>query len=332
MNSPGCFGAASVFRRDSGICRACRSFDPCAAESLKRLKAISHLVNVEDLLKEHDAAKIELAIRMKARLSSHEPQAAPPVILIDNNLTSYDEELSPTRDKLTEAPATLLSDDADDAPSAVAIADSERLVEAEDPLITTLKVNDNPVPPRFRNVTESLPFQINSADYSPAETHALRRRQMDDLVYLSKQSRSYSVHPKYEGIFTPGGGLNRPLAVTFVEDKAWNTEGKATELLKLSPFEQLQCCTLASKKINDKWRNSIKHADAVEKKLNALVDQDQQFGQHVPEFTKLAQAIYLCEGWDSKWLPLILGWLTGKRPISRQAIQAKMKRLKHRLA
>ena len=155
---------------------------------------------------------------------------------------------------------------------------------------------------------------------------------MDDLVYLSKLGRSFAVHRKYEGLFIPGGGLNTQLAGEFIEEKAWSVEQKAIKLLGLTEFEQLQCRALASKKINDKWRNSLKHAAKIEAKLTAIAEKDEQFRQYVSEFTNLAQATYLCDGMAAKALPSILSWLTGKEPISRQGIEAKVKRLAKRLA
>jgi hypothetical protein len=56
-NTPGCFGAASVFAHDSNICRVCKSFDACAVESINTLEQIKGLVNVADLLKRHEVAR-----------------------------------------------------------------------------------------------------------------------------------------------------------------------------------------------------------------------------------------------------------------------------------
>ena len=198
--------------------------------------------------------------------------------------------------------------------------------------MTALTVNDDLVLPRLRKVTGSKSFHLNGTAYTPEETNALRQRQTDDLVYQSKQKRYNSVHEKYEGIFMPEGRLNMKLAETFVNESAWSIEQKAIKLLKLTEFEQFQCGTLSSRKINDKWRRSIKHAENVEAKLYALAERDYQFRKHIDEFTKLAQTIYLCKGWALKTLPLVLSWLTGKKPISRQAIDAKIKRLENRLA
>jgi hypothetical protein len=197
--------------------------------------------------------------------------------------------------------------------------------------VVTKVLAENTVPPRLRKATVSKPFHRNGDLYTSEETNALRQRQMDDLVYLSKQKFCHPVHAKYEGIFMPEGGLNMELAETFVNESAWSIEQKATKLLKLDEFEQFQCGTLSSKKIDDKWRRSIKYAKNVETKLYALAEQDYQFRQHIDEFTKLAQTVYICNGWDPKTLPLVLSWLTGKKPISRQAIDAKIKRLDKRL-
>lgn len=196
-------------------------------------------------------------------------------------------------------------------------------------LLRSIKL-DSTIPPRFRKVKGGVPFNV-SGIYSFEETQALQQRQLDDLVYLSKQGRSRSVHKKYEGIFTSDGELNLALAGTFLTEKAWSLDEKTCKLLKLTEFEQLQCRALASKKINDKWRNSLKHAAKIEEKLNAIADKDEQFRQYVSDFTLLEQAIYLCNGWATKTLPLVFGWLTGKEPISRQGITAKVTRLNKRL-
>lgn len=193
------------------------------------------------------------------------------------------------------------------------------------------RLTEKSVPPRFRGTVSAGTFSVAST-YTMNETHLLQQRQMDDLVHLSKLCRSFSVHPKYEGMLEISGKPNMTKARTFVAEKAWSLEEKAIHLLKLSEFEQLQCRTLASKKINDKWRNSITHADKVKAKLNAIAEKEDQFRQYVEDFTQLSQAAYLCNGWDAKTLPQVYCWLTGKKSISRQGIQAKLVRLEKRLA
>jgi hypothetical protein len=218
-------------------------------------------------------------------------------------------------------------DEALDLPEADAAAADVSVLQ----FLSTIKVNEDAIPPRFRKGGELAPFHA-SGTYSPDETQALQQRQMDDLIYLSKLVRPHTMHKKYEGIFTSDGKLNMELAGAFISEKAWSLEQKACKLLKLSEFQQMQCCTLASKKINDKWRNSIKHASEVEVDLNTIADKEEQFRKYVSEFTFLAQTIYLCRGLDTKNVPLVLSWLTGKEPISRQGIKAKIKRLENRLA
>ena len=190
---------------------------------------------------------------------------------------------------------------------------------------------EHSVPPRFRATVSAGTFSVAST-YTLNETHLLQQRQMDDLVHLSKLGRSFSVHPKYEGMFEASGKLNMTKARMFVAEKAWSLADKAIHLLKLSEFEQLQCQAIASKKINNKWRNSITHAEKVKAKLNAIAEKEEQFRQYVEDFTLLSQAAYLCNGWDAKTLPQVYCWLTGKKSISRQAIQAKLVRLEKRLA
>lgn len=194
-----------------------------------------------------------------------------------------------------------------------------------------LRMTGKSVPPRFRAAVGAATFSV-AGTYTPDETQLLQQRQLDDLVHLSKLGRSFSVHEKYKGMLDASGKLNMTKARIFVAEKAWSLEEKAIHLLKLSEFEQLQCRALASKKINDKWRNSITHADKVKAKLNAIAEKEEQFRQYVEDFTLLSQAAYLCNGWDVKTLPQVYCWLTGKKSISRQGIQAKLARLEKRLA
>lgn len=61
MNTPGCFGAASVFSHDSATCQECPHFQECATVSLERLQKISGTIDVTDLLKKH--AKAQALVR-----------------------------------------------------------------------------------------------------------------------------------------------------------------------------------------------------------------------------------------------------------------------------
>lgn len=69
MNTPGCYGAASVFSHDSGTCQGCPHFQPCASLSLERLQTISGTINVSDLLKKHERAQ---AIARPERAQRHQ--------------------------------------------------------------------------------------------------------------------------------------------------------------------------------------------------------------------------------------------------------------------
>lgn len=213
-----------------------------------------------------------------------------------------------------------------DHPYANAIAQAQQMATE-----LLLRLTGKSVPPRFRATGETGTFSV-AGTYNADETQSLQQRQMDDLVHLCKLGRSFSIHPKYAGMLNVSGKLNMSKAQMFVAEKAWTLAEKAEKLLSLSEFEQLQCQALASKKINDKWRNSIKHADKVKAQLNAVADKDEEFRQYVEDFTLLSQAAYLCNGWDPKTLPQVYCWLTGKKSISRQGIQAKLKRLEKRLA
>jgi hypothetical protein len=258
----------------------------------------------------------------------------------DDPLFGSDEEFSIFLDNLAaQTPslfgvliAPLLDSDGEVAGAAAAAAAVAEITDdAGLQLVSTGRVDYGPIPPRFRKAAAPASFRVGGK-YNVEETQSLRQRQLDDLIHLGNLGRSFSVHKKYEGLFIFGGGLNTQLAGDFVEEKSWSVEEKACKLLGLTEFEQLQCSALASKKIKDKWLNATKHAAKIEKQLNAQADHDEQFRQYVAEFTKLAQADYLCKGLDAKTLPLVLAWLTGKKPISRQGIDAKLKRLEKRLA
>jgi hypothetical protein len=60
MSNPGCFAAASVFAHESEVCRNCKAFTACAEESIKTLEAIKGLVNVTDLMKRHERARLSI--------------------------------------------------------------------------------------------------------------------------------------------------------------------------------------------------------------------------------------------------------------------------------
>lgn len=293
-NFPGCFSAASVFLHDSEVCRECMAFSPCADASFKVLEAIKGRVDVTELLKKHEAA--------------HKASDQP-----DN--------------EINDSPVGIGGRNNFDTDSKIlaSVSDDTGL-----PLLSTIKVDDISIPPRFHNTGSAAPFNT-SGTYSKEETQALQQRQMDDLIYLSKIKRQRTMHKKYEGIFTPDGQLDMALAATFISEKAWSIEQKACQLLNLNEIEQLQCRALASKKINDRWRNSQKHAAKIETKLEAIADREESFRQYINDFTMLAQAIYLCDGWATNTLLLVYSWLTGKKPISRQAIKAKITRLEKRL-
>lgn len=53
VDAPACFAAATVFSRDSEICRGCSAFEECAGASLETLQRIQQIVDVSDLLKRH---------------------------------------------------------------------------------------------------------------------------------------------------------------------------------------------------------------------------------------------------------------------------------------
>lgn len=54
---PGCFGAASVFARDSDACKRCEAFAQCDTAVTATLQALSSMIDVSALLKRHDTAR-----------------------------------------------------------------------------------------------------------------------------------------------------------------------------------------------------------------------------------------------------------------------------------
>lgn len=61
MNStPGCYGAISVFSRDSNVCRECGCIEACGKEAMLTLESIRGLIDVSDIIRKHDAIKVKL--------------------------------------------------------------------------------------------------------------------------------------------------------------------------------------------------------------------------------------------------------------------------------
>lgn len=54
---PACFAAATVFSNDSDTCKGCRAFMECAQASIETLRAIRHLIDVDDLMIRHKKAR-----------------------------------------------------------------------------------------------------------------------------------------------------------------------------------------------------------------------------------------------------------------------------------
>lgn len=75
--APGCFGAASVFAHDSEVCARCESFSDCSGAAMKTLESIKGIINVDDLMKRHAAAKRK-ANENLAKRDTEQDAAAPP--------------------------------------------------------------------------------------------------------------------------------------------------------------------------------------------------------------------------------------------------------------
>jgi hypothetical protein len=56
-SAPACFAAATVFARDSSVCRGCPEFETCANASRQTLEKIRGAVDIEALLRRHDALR-----------------------------------------------------------------------------------------------------------------------------------------------------------------------------------------------------------------------------------------------------------------------------------
>lgn len=70
----GCFGSISCFSRDSEYCQRCPAFEACEQKSYETLNAIKQVVNVNDLLKQHEKAR--MAQEAKRRALREEMNAA----------------------------------------------------------------------------------------------------------------------------------------------------------------------------------------------------------------------------------------------------------------
>lgn len=67
LNRPACFGAATVFSFDSEICKKCEYYGECGDAAKARLEHIRAVVNVDDLLAQHDKAQKGARTRRAAR-------------------------------------------------------------------------------------------------------------------------------------------------------------------------------------------------------------------------------------------------------------------------
>jgi hypothetical protein len=63
LQAPGCFGAASTFSGDSKACQACPQFDACREESIATLERIRDRIDVSDILRQHESARLKAVAR-----------------------------------------------------------------------------------------------------------------------------------------------------------------------------------------------------------------------------------------------------------------------------
>lgn len=74
--APACFGAISCFSRDSEYCKRCEAFEACEQKSYQTLMAIKEVVNVNDLLKQHQKAQMaQEAKRRELREEMNAPRS-----------------------------------------------------------------------------------------------------------------------------------------------------------------------------------------------------------------------------------------------------------------
>ncbi|HFG7073934.1 hypothetical protein ABTO90_13350 [Acinetobacter baumannii] len=62
----GCFGSISCFSRDSEYCQRCPAFEACEQKSYETLNAIKQVVNVNDLFKQHEKARMAQEAKRRA--------------------------------------------------------------------------------------------------------------------------------------------------------------------------------------------------------------------------------------------------------------------------
>lgn len=81
-HAPACFGSISCFARDSEHCRQCAAYAACEVQSGETLEAIKSIVNVDDLIRKHQMARLkEKSKAEKARYDMNKAKAvsyAPP--------------------------------------------------------------------------------------------------------------------------------------------------------------------------------------------------------------------------------------------------------------
>jgi hypothetical protein len=76
QQAPGCFGAASTYSTDSVVCQACVAYQPCGVAAYERLQSLRTVVNVKDLLAQHEKARLKATF---ARQAPAEPVVKSPI-------------------------------------------------------------------------------------------------------------------------------------------------------------------------------------------------------------------------------------------------------------
>lgn len=106
LGAPACFAAASIFSRDSNVCKACLAFVDCGSASLETLQSIKHLINVEDLLKRHAAAHKAAQAAIEAADATREETLPPgngetPIVVkpVERKTTVVKIRFEPTSDE-----------------------------------------------------------------------------------------------------------------------------------------------------------------------------------------------------------------------------------------
>lgn len=75
--APGCFASPSVFAMDSKVCGCCIATNECRTASSETLERIRGVINVSDLLKRHEKARLVATNTSETPYKPEEPETLP---------------------------------------------------------------------------------------------------------------------------------------------------------------------------------------------------------------------------------------------------------------